>query len=184
MILRTHGTALLRSGRALLEANYRPRDAGPGLLSLRLEDQESFESVAGQVRLDPWFADEYALIELKTGNCFLLCGAQAVVAVDAFSLAWLSSVGLEYQEGETIDSPWHAEIEESRLLMIATERRVWCVDERGAIRWLWGCSTSDQDRWISGAPVVVGDRVRVPLRTFRTDLSVELQLKDGLPTRG
>lgn len=149
----------------------------------RLEDQETYESVEGLIRLDPWIADEYGLIEFGTGNCFLICGAQAVVSVDASNLVLLSSVGLEYQEGETIDSPWHVEIEGSGLLVVATERRVWCVDERGAIRWLWSCSTSEQDGWISGEPAVGDERVCVPLRTAKRDLSVELQLRDGLPTR-
>jgi hypothetical protein len=181
MLLKTHDSVWLGSGRVLLETDYRPGDAGPGQLLLRTEDQESFESVTGKLRLDPWIADEYALIEFKTGKCFLLCGAQAVVAVDIASLAWCSSVGLEYQEGKTIDSPWHAESEASRLLIVSTERRVWCVDEGGAIRWVWSCATSDQSRWIRGAPVVVGERVVIPLRTTAADLSVELRLSDGLP---
>ena len=181
-MLKTHGTAPLWSGRALIETGYRPGNGGPGLLALRLEDQETYESVDGLIRLDPWIGDKYGLIEFRTGNCFIICGAQAVVAVDASNLALLSSLGLEYQEGETIDAPWHREIEEGRLLILATERRVWCVDERGAIRWLWGCSTSEQDRWVSGEPVVGDDRVRVPLRTAKGDLSVDLLVRDGLPT--
>lgn len=183
MMLKTHGTTGLRSGRVLLETNYRPADGGPGLLALRLEDQETYESVDGLIRLDPWIGDEYGLIEFRTGKCFLVCGAQAVVAVDASNLALVSSLGLEYQEGETIGAPWHTEIEAHRLLVLATERRVWCIDERGAIRWLWTCSTSEQDRWISGEPVVGGDRVRVPLKTTKGDFSVELQVSDGLPTQ-
>lgn len=181
MMLKTHGTVALRSGRVLIETDYRPANGGPGLLALTLEDQETYESVDGLVRLDPWMGDEYGLIEFRTGNCFLICGAQAVVAVDVSNLSLLSSLGLEYQEGETIDSPWHAEIEGSRLLILATERRVWCIDEHGAIRWLWCCATSEQDRWISGGPVVGGNRIRVPLRTAKGDLSVELQVRDGLP---
>jgi hypothetical protein len=180
--IRTHGTAELRSGRVRLEADYQPGDAGrPGLLSLRLEDQETYESVDGVIRLDPWIADEYRLIEPTTGDCFLLCGAQAVVAIDASTLAWRSSLGLEYQEGETIDAPWHSEIVERRLLILATERRVWCVDERGAIRWVWGCLTSDRYTRISGEPVPRGDRVGVPLQRAKGDFYVDLQLNDGLP---
>ena len=180
-MLKTHGATALRSGRSLLRADYRPGDAGPGLLRLRLEDQETLESRDGDVRLDPWIGDEYPLIEFKAGNCFLLCGAQAVVAVDCSSLSWLSSVGLEYQEGETIDSPWHVEAEESQLLVVATERRVWCVNEVGAIRWIWSCSVSNQDAWIVGSPVVVGSRVRLPINTRVAASFVDLRLADGLP---
>lgn len=181
MIINTHGATSLRSGRVLLETNYHPGTGGPGLLSLRLEDQETYEAVDGLIRLDPWIGDEYSLIEFRTGNCFLICGAQAVVAVDASNLALVSSLGLEYLEGETIDSPWHTENEGSRLLILATERRVWCVDECGAIRWVWGCRTNEQDRWVSAEPVIRDHCVHVPLRSTKGDLSVDLQVKDGLP---
>jgi hypothetical protein len=181
MMLKTHGTAALWSGRILIETDYRPGNGGPGLLSLRLEDQETYESVDGLIRLDPWIGDEYGVVEFRTGNCFLICGAQAVVALDASNLALMSSLGLEYQEGETIDAPWHVEIEGSRLLILATERRVWCVDQRGATRWVWGCLTSEQDRWVSAEPVPIDDCVRVPLRSAKGDVSVDLQVRDGLP---
>jgi len=180
MIVRAHGTAELRSGRILLETDWWPGDAGrPGLLSLRLEDRETYESVEGRVRLDPWIADEYLLIEL-TGDCFILCGSPAVVALDAASLALISSLGREYEEGEIIGTPWQVEIAESRMLILATERRVWCVDERGAIRWVWGCQTSDRFIQISGAPVPGRDRLRVPLVSAKGELTVELLLNDGL----
>ena len=180
-MVKAHGTTGLRSGR-VLETEYRPGSVGPGMLSLRHTDPTTFESTSGQVRLDPWIADEYQIIELEIGNYFMLCGAQAVVAVEAASLAWLSSIALEYQEGETIDLPWSAESQRSRLLVLATERRVWCLDERGAIRWVWSCTTGDQNRWISDEPVIAGDLVRVPLRTVTSAPAVELRLGDGLPT--
>jgi hypothetical protein len=182
MMLKTHGTALLSSGRVLIETDYRPGTGGPGLLSLRLEDQETYEAVEGLVRLDPWIGDEYSVIEFRTGHCFLICGAQAVVAVGASNLTLLSSLGLEYEEGETIALPWHTEIEGSRLLVLATERRVWCVDGNGAIRWVWGCLTNEQHRWISGEPALVDDCVRVSLRSAKGDSSVDLQIRDGLPS--
>lgn len=181
MMLKTHGAAALRSGRMVIETDYRPGNGGPGLLSLRLEDQETYAFFDGRIRLDPWIGDEYRVIEFKTGNCFLICGAQAVVAIDASNLGLMSSLGLEYQEGETIDAPWYAEIEGSRLLILATERRVWCVDEHGAIRWVWGCLTSEQSRWVFAEPVPIGDCVRVPLRSAKGDFSVDLKVKDGLP---
>ncbi len=180
-ILETHGTVSLRSGRLLLEADYCPGSGEPRLLSMNLEDQQTWESVRGTLRLDPWRADEYRVIDLAMSNHLVLCGAQAVVTVDASNLAVRSSVSLEYEEGETLDSPWYTEIEADRSALLATERRVWCLDERGAIRWVWGCRTSDEYRWISGAPVMRGDRVRVPLRNATRDLAVDLQVTDGLP---
>lgn len=171
----------LRSGRLLLEADYCPGSGEPGLLLMNLEDQQTWDSVRGTLRLDPWLADEYRVIELTISNHLILCGAQAVVTVDASNLALLSSLSLEYEEGETLDSPWHTEIEVDRSTILATERRVWCLDERGAIRWVWGCRTGDEYRWISGAPVMRDDRVRVPLRDATRDRTVDLYVTDGLP---
>ena len=179
--LKAHGTVPLRSGRALLETKYLPADNGPGLLTLTLEDQETYESVDGTVRLDPLIADEYGLIEFRTAACFVICGAQAVVGVDISNLSLVSSVGLEFHEAETVGSPWHSESEAHRSLVLATERRVWCLDERGAIRWTWACATDDRDRWITGAPVIEDGSVRVPLRTMRGEQTIELDLADGLP---
>lgn len=163
----------------LLKVDWRPGDVGPGLLSLVLEDQETSHAVEGRVRLDPWIADEYRLIEVSTGNCFVICGSPAVVVVDGTSLALLSSMSLEYGEGETIDLPWCAESEDRRFVL-ATERRVWCVDERGMIRWIWGCMNNDRYRAIVAVPRVTGDRVRVPLRNLQGDFFVDLLLSDGL----
>lgn len=181
MKLETHGRIALRSGRALLETSYRPGDAGPGTLSLRLEDQETFESVEGRLRLDPWIGDEYRWFELHSGNYLVIAGAEAVVAVDATTLGWLSSVALEHEEGETIDGPWHVEVEAARSLIVATERRLWCMDERGAIRWLWSCSTAGEHHWIGAAPTVRDNRVLVSLRTPRAERTVEIHMGDGLP---
>ena len=180
-ILKTHGTVSLRSGLATLEADYCPGSGEAGLLSMNLEDQETGESVRGTIRLDPWLADEYRVIELTRSKHLVICGAQAVVTVDASNLALRSSLSLEYEEGETLDSPWHAEIEADRSTILATERRVWCLDERGAIRWVWACRTSDEHEWISGAPAMRGDRVRVPLRNATRDRTVDLYVTDGLP---
>lgn len=74
-ILKTHGATKIRSGRMQIETNFHPGTNSPGVLALRLEDQKTYESVDGAVRLDPWISDEYGLIELTTGNCFLICGA-------------------------------------------------------------------------------------------------------------
>lgn len=180
-VLRTHGTTSLRAGCKRLEAHWRPGDVGPGLLSLRLEDQTTYDAVEGQVRLDPWIADEYRLIEFDRGECFVLCGAQAVVAINEVTLTSVSEVALLDEETKTIDCPWHVEVAERRLLLLATEQRIWCVDACGAIRWIWSSAHADQHATIADRPVVLGERVRLPLRTFHRDLSVELLIADGLP---
>lgn len=182
MILKTHGAVPLRGGRLLIEADYHPSDGGPGLLALRLEDQETGDSVDGLIRLDPWLRDEYRLIEFGAGTCLLVCGEQAVVSIDVASLVLRSSVILEYDEVNTLDVPWHAEPPRGGLLVVATQRRVWCLDERGTMRWLWSCATSEQARLISGPPTLTDKRVRVALWTARGDIAVEIQLEDGLPS--
>lgn len=183
MMLSSHGTAALRFSRASIRTDYHPADGCPGILTLEREDLDTYASVEGRLRLDPWIGEQYGLLEFRTGSCFVICGAQAVVSVDMSTLALLSSVALEYEEGETIDVPWHVEIESSRLFVIATERRVWCLDERGTIRWLWSCATSERDTIIAGEPVATDRHVSVPLRIANGTLSVELQLSDGLPVR-
>lgn len=152
---------------------------------MRLEDQRTFESVESSLRMDPWSAEGFTLVDYPDLHCLLIGGARAVVAVDASTLAWRSSVSLEYQEAETLDEPWHVEAPSARAVIVATERRVWCVETKGLVRWMWSCRTTDEDRWVKAAPVVAGDRARVPLRTSRsgaTDVFATLDLVDGLPT--
>jgi hypothetical protein len=92
----------MRSGRALIEADYQPSERGIGLLSLKVVDQGAGDYAEGMLRLDPWFDDEYEVIERETGNCFLIGGAQAIVAVDLSSLAGVSSFAVEYREVDEV----------------------------------------------------------------------------------
>ncbi len=186
-MLKTHGRRRMTSRPAELETNYRPGENDVGSLALRLEDQTTFDSVEGKVRLDPWSADGYVLLELKTAEVLILCGAQAIVAIDARTLAWRSSVGLEYEECETLIAPWHSESTEMRGAVVATDRRVWRVDEAGAIRWMWSAKTTDEERWIVAAPDISGGTVRMSLRTLRRqppDVTIVLDATDGLLKRG
>ncbi len=178
--LNTHGEVLVRSGRALLQADYSSGDGAPGVLSLRLEDQETFDAVDGRLRLDPWSGDVYEMFDWTAGDCFVICGAQAVVALKASTLAIVSSVAMEYEEGETIEAPWFSEAHEHHALIIATERRVWCLDDRATIRWMWSCATAEYERWILNPPEVADGRVRISLGTDHRDISIELSIIDGL----
>jgi hypothetical protein len=181
MRLSTHGNARLQAHESHLKTDYRPADSGIGLLALERHDEVTADVVYGSVRLDPWIADEYRLIEFATGNCFLICGAEAVVALDRSGLTWLSSVGLEAQECETLDAPWHVELAHVRQLVVATERRAWCIDERGGIRWMWSCSRAERDSWISGPPSVEQGSIVIPIKTARTDRTIALAITDGQP---
>jgi hypothetical protein len=176
----THGVAIVQAGRAHLVSDYHVGDGGPGELSLTLEDQETLAVVEGRLRLDPWFADTYELFDWRAGDCLTVCGAQAVVAVRTSALAIASSVALEYEEAETLDRPWFHEIPDRPAMLIATDRRIWCLGPQAAITWIWSCRSSQRESWIAGPPAVVGARVRVPLGTLAGTATVELSLADGL----
>lgn len=181
MVLEIHGEIAVRGGLATLSSEYSPAERGPGKLRLLAEDQTTFESAKVTLKLDPWSPDGYELIEWAGSDVLLLCGAQAVVALKATTLVVGSSVGLEYEEAETLDRPWACSVHERSLLVLATERRVWCIDESARMTWIWSCRTSARERWICGAPEVTGETVRVPIRTLRGELVVELT-SDGLET--
>jgi hypothetical protein len=173
---------MLRSARALLFADYSSGDAGPGVLSLRLEDQVTFDIAEATLRLDPWSAGGYEVFDWPGGDCIVICGSDAIVALNGSNLALGSSVAMEYEEGETIDAPWFGDAKDCRALIVATEWRVWCLSDRAVVKWVWRCGTTEQDRRICGAPTIGGFRVFVPLRARDGDLIVELSLDDGLQT--
>src|SRR5262245_16072463 len=133
MKLKTHGDEIsILAGRSLLKAEYQSADLGPGTLTLQLEDQVTFDSIEASVRLDPWIADSYEIIEWSACGALILCGSPAIVALTATTLELESAVSLEYDEGETTGVPWFSEIHQPRRFIIATEKRVWCLDERVA----------------------------------------------------
>lgn len=178
--LDAHGKAVLEDARTL-SAEYQTSDRGPGHLTLRLEDPRTYDEVVGRVRLDPWRAGEYCVLELSHGAVLVICGAQAIVVLDAASLTITASVALEYEETETMNAPWHTESHTHRAAILATERRVWCLSDQGCIRWMWSCAMAEEKRWLSSAPTLADSHVRIPLGSQRGHALVELDLHDGLP---
>jgi hypothetical protein len=181
MQLKTHGDELAMMGRrAMLTAEYTPGDRGPGRVALSLVDQDTGEASDTALQLDPWSGDVYEVFEWSECGALILCGAPQVVALALPELGFGAAVGLEYEEAETLDHPWFVEVPELRLLVVATERRMWCLDERLAIRWLWSARTQHDDRWLHGPPRAVGRDLVISTRTLHRDREILVSADRGI----
>lgn len=181
MQLKTHGDEVaVMHGRAMLSAEYTPGDRGPGKLVLALVDQETGDRHETVLRLDPWSGNVYEVFEWTQGGALIVCGVPQIVALGLPTLELGGAVGLEYEEAETIDHPWVVEVPDVRRLVVATERRIWCLDERIAIRWMWSARTDHDDRWLFEAPRAVGRDLHVPVRMVHRDGIIELSADQGL----
>lgn len=180
-VLKTHGSSLSRSRRYLVESEYSPSDGGIGVLLLRLQEQTSFECRELRIRLDPLIADEYVWIEPGSDAYFVVCGAQGVVVVDVLTASLLTSVAWHADEGETVGVPWC--VEDAGGLIVATELRVWCLDDHGRVRWMWSCPQGPESVRITGSPSVRDGSVHVPMvRALGEEICLVLNIRDGLPT--
>jgi len=180
MVLTTHGCHIdIGDKNNVLLAEYQPSDGGVGSLTLVLEDQSSMNSVRRTLQLDPWMADRYELYESTMCEALIICGARAIVALRSSILEFGCSIALEYEEAETIDRPWFTDIPDRRFLVVATERRAWCIDDRVAFRWIWNCRTDEEDRWISGAPLIEGARLLMPVRSLHREFLIEISMDEG-----
>lgn len=168
------GTALaLESSQSLMTCAYAPADSGTGALTLHLEDQTA------NLRLDPWSPDGYDVYEGFSRRCLVISGAGRIVVLERATLQVRGALWLDHGEAETIDRPWFAESDDGRFLIIATERHVWCVDDRCAVRWCWSVSSLSETRFVCAAPQLVGRAVRVPLTSFHGDSVVILDVDDA-----
>lgn len=180
MQLTTHGEDVpLIHGGTTLSAQYAAADHGPGLTSFTLIDQRTGDHSEIKLQLDPWIADTYEVIESPECSALIVCGARHIIAVELPKLRFGAAVALEYEEAETLDRPWVTEIPGRHWLLIATERRIWCIDERIAIRWMWSVSRGPDLATISTAPIVMGQEVQVSVRIRGRDLVVALSMDDG-----
>lgn len=182
-MLTTHGHHKLTRSERSLETDYTPGDVGPGTLRMRIDDARTLESREIAIRLDPWIADEYRTFEW-TSSLLLVFGAHAAVVVDLEDVAVRSSVAFVEDEVETRDAPWCVALEAPRCLIVATTRRIWCVDEGGATRWVWRCPEGDGWWSIHDAPERHGAGLVVPLHGPRGDSSCAVGLADGLSVVG
>jgi hypothetical protein len=174
MILQTDGTALtLQDGESTLTAEYAAGDSRTGVLKLHLDDRTT------TLRLDPWSPESYELYDCRSPKCLVLGGAERLVVLDRETLDFRASLWFEYEETETIDQPWFAESADGQFLVIATDRRVWCLDQRAAIRWCWSVRTRPETYFIEAAPLVDEQIIRVPVRSFRDERTIGLEIHDG-----
>jgi len=177
--LRTHGDGIaVMQGRALLTAEYSPADRGPGRVTLTIVNHETGDREEGLLWLDGVQHGMYEVIEWNECSALVVCGDPQIVVVDLPKLRFCAAVGLEYEEMETIEHPWIVEVAGGRRLITATERRVWCLDERHSIRWMWSARTHHGPRLILGAPRAVPGYVQIPVGGTR-DAVIELSVDDG-----
>jgi hypothetical protein len=178
--LGTYGDGIaVMQGKALLTVEYTPAGRGAGRTVLTVVDQETGDREDGLLRLDGWEHGMYQIIEWQECPALVVCGADQIVVVDLPKLRFGAAVGLEYEETETLEHPWVVEVTGRRRLIVATEVRVWCLDERLSIRWMWSARTQHEPRWVSGAPRMVPGYAQVPVRTLSRDIVVDLSVEDG-----
>jgi hypothetical protein len=181
MILKKDGTQVaLESGSKWVTATYTPADRGPGLLKLQFQDQATWDIREADLRLDPWIADAYDLYEWRAARACVLSGAMRIVVLDLDTLRTSAAICLEVGEGETIERPRFVETDDGRRLLVATESRVFCLDETRAIRWCWSVRSRDDGYVLHAAPQIVGGSVHVQMMRIDAVRTVLLSLEDAV----
>lgn len=163
---------------SILTARYARDDGRVGRANIRLIDRSNGSVVESTVYIEPWDADGFLAHESSDASWLVLCGANAVVVLDAEGLAQRASLPFEHQECENIDQPWITSGE--GVTLIATDSRVACIDERRAIRWIWSTRVGGED-WsaIVGPPRVGSGRAFVSTDSQRGLRIVELDIRDA-----
>lgn len=167
------------AGGQRLSASYASADRGAGTLNLCIEDDATGDVAEGSVKLDPWLLNIYEVEQWRDGNALVVCGAQAVVTMNATTLQSDGRVAFEYEEAEALERPWFT-LSNSGEMLVATERRVWCIDKRLAIRWMWSCNTTADRTWICAQPLVVGKEIVLSVQSRRRPSIVRLSLEEGV----
>ncbi len=179
MKLGTDGRSLsIRRGSVTLRADQVVWRERVSSLVLEIVRHDPVDVLEIKLNLDPWFADAYEVHDWEVADAIVLSGAGQVVAVSLHAPHRVAAMGLEYEEAETIDSPWFVEVG-SDALVVATERRAWCIDASPSIRWCWNARTGPDDRWVCGAPRVESEAVLVPIRSRGGELLARLNIRDG-----
>ena len=180
MLLPKDGTELSVADDLLVTATYEPADRGPGTTKIRLEEKTTANAREIALRLDPWSPEGYEVYEWMFARVLVISGARRVVFLECESLHVTAVICLDHGEGETISQPWFVEAQSGRLLVVATETRVLCLDERKSIRWCWSVRTREETVTIGAAPQIAADTLKVSLRSLRGNAVVVLSLADAL----
>ncbi|HEY4242671.1 MAG TPA: hypothetical protein VGM88_22800 [Kofleriaceae bacterium] len=175
------GHVELCRGTVKLLAEWTPGDVAAGSLHLTLEDQRTFDATECKIRLDPGTADSFPLLVDLHDRYVVICGYPAIVSVSLSPLALRSSVSLDYKEASTLEHPWWIPVTSAKTSLVATDRKIWALDENGQLLWLWSCDVEDRRQWIARAPTVRDGVVQVELGRLEYHYALELSLRDGQP---
>lgn len=175
MELLIDGTELPLSGDILLSASYHRQETGVGSLNLRCTSAVTYDARTISLPLDPWCPEGYRVEQGLGGRVLVICGATRIVVVELPSLRVTAAIPLEYEECERQGLPWF--VVGAGVMLIATETRVWCLDERFAFRWCWTVAAHSKDWWeISKAPSINGMLVQIALTAPSKTTEVKLDL--------
>lgn len=150
----------------------------PGLLTLRHTDPAGLESSEVELRIDPWAPEGFLVYEWTAGRALAVCGASLLLVLAQPSLELQAAVPWEYEECEVGDFPYF--VDAGSVMLVATETRVFCIDDRLAIRWCWTVKVYSNDWWkLAAPPRVEADRVVLLLRSASRDVTVAISIADG-----
>jgi len=175
MKLLIDGTELPVAAGFILSASYQPREAGIGTLKLHCTNAVTFEEVSVSIPLDPWCPEGYLVEQGISGRVLILCGATQLLVIELPPLRITASIPLEYEECETRGLPWF--VVKDDLVLIATETRIFCLDQRLAFRWCWTAAVHSRDGWvIAEKPRIEGSVAEVSLAAVMKTVNVKLDL--------
>jgi hypothetical protein len=168
MQLPLDGTGLSLAGGLLLSASYQPQEVGSGWLNLQCVGPVTYDPHTTSIQLAPWSPEGYRVEQGLGNKALVVCGAPGIMVIELSSLRVTAAFALEYEECEPQGLPWF--VHGSGVMLITTERRIFCVDQRLAFRWCWTVAAYSNDRWeISRAPVLEGNTIQIylmaPLKT-------------------
>jgi hypothetical protein len=130
------------------------------------------------LRIDPWAPEGFRMHEWREASGLMVCGATRLVMLDAAELSLKATVPLEYEECETGDRPWF--VETKGVLLVATETRLFCFDERLAIRWCWTTRVYSDEWWtLTAPPIVEGTSIQMHLLSPKRTVLHTISLVDA-----
>lgn len=177
MWLERNSELALGDGR-YLRSEYVPKDGGVGRLSVGLLDESGDELATSAWDLDPWAPEGFVVYDWKPGGACLVCGATHVLLIESSSLALCGAVPLESGEYQTLSTPWF--VASDKLLVLASEWRVACIDRRIALRWIWSTRTYSADSWmIAETPELTMSSIRVRLARLARQQELNLRTIDA-----
>lgn len=176
MYLSTDGRDLNLKDRTLTVAEY--TGGQPPSFRLFAVDEVDGKVAEKSLRMAPWAPEGFRVYDWHAVGGLVLCGAQQLRLLEAATLETKAAIPLEYGECETGEFPLLQEADD--LLMVTTETRVFCMDARLAIRWIWTVKVHSDEWWkIESTPTIETGGIRLRLRSPKREAEVALSLDDG-----